>query len=172
MFTLLTYYFYTKKNTKKKTASIQFIALRKLVWRERETYLEKQICTSSLYSQPHAAFSYTTCSSNEQPVMYEIKRCWRAREHLITSWRHSKCCFDVIKPYHASNSKCWLEWWTSQTQSCKRCNHKIKGVWTKAPFNGGFAFAWLSTKLCARLQPPDLFMNRPAIKFLILRRAS
>ena len=27
-------------------------------------------------------------------------------------------------------------------------------------------------KLCARLQPPDLFMNRPAIKFLIPRRAS
>ena len=48
----------------------------------------------------------------------------------------------------------------------------IKAIGTKAPFNGGFAFAWLSTKLCARLQRPDLFMNRPAIKFLILRRAS
>ena len=50
--------------------------------------------------------------------------------------------------------------------------HMVKGVGTKAPFNGGFAFAWLSTKLCARLQRPDLFMNRPAIKFLILGRAS
>ena len=48
----------------------------------------------------------------------------------------------------------------------------FKGVGTKAPFNGGFAFAWLSTRLCARLQRPDLFTNRPAIKFLILRRAS
>ena len=49
---------------------------------------------------------------------------------------------------------------------------KLKAIGTKAPFNGGFAFAWLSTKLCARLQRPDLFMNRPAIKFLILGRAS
>ena len=48
----------------------------------------------------------------------------------------------------------------------------FKGVGTKAPFYGGFAFAWLSTKLCARLQCPDLFMNRPAIKFLTLGRAS
>ena len=44
---------------------------------------------------------------------------------------------------------------------------RVKGVGTKAPFNGGFAFAWLSTKLCARLQRPDLFMNRPSIEFLI-----
>ena len=51
--------------------------------------------------------------------------------------------------------------------------HMVKGVGTKAPFNGGFAFAWLSTKLvCTRLQRHDLFMNRPAIKFLILGRAS
>ena len=31
----------------------------------------------------------------------------------------------------------------------------VKGIGTKAPFNGGFAFAWLSTKLCVRLQRPD-----------------
>ena len=47
----------------------------------------------------------------------------------------------------------------------------FKGVWTKAPFNGGFAFAWLSTKLSARLQRPDVFMNRPAIKYQKLKRA-
>ena len=28
---------------------------------------------------------------------------------------------------------------------------RFKRVGTKAPFNGGFAFAWLSTKLCARV---------------------
>ena len=44
----------------------------------------------------------------------------------------------------------------------------VKAIGTKAPFNGGFAFAWLNTMLCARLQPPDLFMNKPAVKFLIL----
>ena len=49
----------------------------------------------------------------------------------------------------------------------------LKGIGTKAPFNGGFTFAWLSTKLCCpRLLRPDLFMNRPAINFVILRRAN
>ena len=35
----------------------------------------------------------------------------------------------------------------------------VKAIGTKAPFNNGFAFAWLNTTLCARLQPPDLYMN-------------
>ena len=48
----------------------------------------------------------------------------------------------------------------------------IKGIGTKTPLNGGLEFALLTTKLCARLQFPDLFMNRPEIKFLTLRRAS
>ena len=47
----------------------------------------------------------------------------------------------------------------------------FKGIGTKAPFNGGFAFAWLSTKLCAGLQRPDFIMNRSAIKFPMLKQA-
>ena len=43
-------------------------------------------------------------------------------------------------------------------------DRSFKAIGTKAPFNGGFAFAWLNTKLCARLHRPDLFMNRPASK--------
>ena len=53
-----------------------------------------------------------------------------------------------------------------------KIKRQVKGIGTKTSFNGGFAFVWLSTKLCARLQRPDLFMNRPAINFLMLRRAS
>ena len=40
----------------------------------------------------------------------------------------------------------------------------IRSIGTKTSVNGGFAFAWLSTYLCARLEYPDLFMNRTAIK--------
>ena len=51
------------------------------------------------------------------------------------------------------------------------CGADLKGIGTKALFNGVFAFAWLNTKLCTRLQRHDLLMNRPAIKFLILKPA-
>ena len=47
----------------------------------------------------------------------------------------------------------------------------VKWIGTKARSNGGFAFAWLTTALCARLQCPNWFMNKPAIKYPKLKWA-
>ena len=37
-------------------------------------------------------------------------------------------------------------------------------------YNGGFAFARLSTDLCARLQRRDLFINGTAMQYPVLKR--